>query len=64
MRGPVLRGTLLLQLKQNFLNVFIYDRGNNRDPEYARYNFAFVIAEFLGWLEVSGWLQGWADARC
>lgn len=40
------------QVKQNFLNVFITQRNSERDKSYARYNFAFVIAEFMGWLEV------------
>lgn len=39
------------QVKSNFLYQFA-NRGNARDRDYARLNMAYVIAEFLGWLEV------------
>lgn len=34
------------------MHEFMTLRGNDRDASYARLNFAFVIAEFLGWLEI------------
>ncbi len=53
---PFLTVLLLLnpappQVKSNFLYQFA-NRGNPRDRDYARLNMAYVIAEFLGWLEV------------
>jgi len=47
-----LQSRIANQVKQNFLHVFINQRNSARDKDYARYNFAFVIAEFMGWLEV------------
>ncbi len=41
-----------LQVKNNFLYSFLQERGGERDKNYALYNFSFVFAEFLGWLEV------------
>jgi hypothetical protein len=41
-----------LQVKNNFLFSFLQERGGERDKNYALYNFSFVFAEFLGWLEV------------
>lgn len=38
------------QVRSNFLCKFANQ--GDRDKEYARLNMAFVIAEFLGWLEV------------
>lgn len=40
------------QVKQGFLHIFCHQRGSSRDAQYARLNFAYVMAEFLGWLEV------------
>jgi hypothetical protein len=58
-KKPLLQSTFDLQsrlsnqIKQNFLHVFTSKRnGSYRDATYANYNFAFVISEFLGWLEV------------
>lgn len=39
-------------MKNNFLYSFLQERGGERDKNYALYNFSFVFAEFLGWLEV------------
>lgn len=46
-----LQSRLANQVKSNFLYQFA-NRGNARDRDYARLNMAYVIAEFLGWLEV------------
>ncbi|MEW5305506.1 MAG: hypothetical protein WDW36_008040 [Sanguina aurantia] len=47
-----LQSRLVNQIRGNFLHDFMTLRGNERDAKYACLNFAFVIAEFLGWLEV------------
>ncbi|GIL46402.1 hypothetical protein Vafri_3400 [Volvox africanus] len=46
-----LQARLANQIKSNFLYQFAR-KGNDRDREYARLNMAYVISEFLGWLEV------------
>ncbi|KXZ51931.1 hypothetical protein GPECTOR_11g57 [Gonium pectorale] len=46
-----LQSRLANQIKTNFLYQFA-QKGNARDRDYARLNMAFVISEFLGWLEV------------
>ncbi|PNW70533.1 hypothetical protein CHLRE_17g723950v5 [Chlamydomonas reinhardtii] len=45
-----LQSRLANQVRSNFLCKFANQ--GDRDKEYARLNMAFVIAEFLGWLEV------------
>mmetsp|Transcript_20601 Transcript_20601/g.45124 ORF Transcript_20601/g.45124 Transcript_20601/m.45124 type:complete len:506 (+) Transcript_20601:201-1718(+) len=48
-----LQSRLSNQVKNNFLYQFLQERdGGERDKNYALYNFSFVFAEFLGWLEV------------
>eukprot|EP00983_Pelagomonas_calceolata_P086282 1156725-Pelagomonas_calceolata.AAC.2 len=47
-----LQSRLTNQVKNNFLYSFLQERGGERDKNYALYNFSFVFAEFLGWLEV------------
>ncbi|EFJ53075.1 hypothetical protein VOLCADRAFT_85983 [Volvox carteri f. nagariensis] len=46
-----LQARLANQIKSNFLYQFAR-KGNDRDREYARLNMAYVVSEFLGWLEV------------
>ncbi|KAG2449758.1 hypothetical protein HYH02_005283 [Chlamydomonas schloesseri] len=45
-----LQSRLTNQIRSNFL--FNFASKSTRDRDYARLNMAFVIAEFLGWLEV------------
>jgi len=47
-----LQSRLANQVKQGFLHIFCHQRNSKRDAQYARLNFCFVVAEFLGWLEV------------
>jgi hypothetical protein len=56
-REPLLRAAFDLQsrlyniVKQDFLGAYL-NRGSAAEQEYARRNTVFVLAEYLGWVEI------------